>query len=372
MNSLYFNQTRSLFASFFTVLVLLMTLFIIAQSAQFLTFAIEVGLNASIFLQFVGNQIPVQLTALLPICLVASAASTFGLITISGEYSVLRSAGISEHSFFVPALKFGFAMAALYAVFSFEIAPRAFSNLRSIETRSDELDAQNTLINQGDVTLVGSLEIFVQETNDATLDRISFFAPQPDQVSIFANAQSAQFLDGPNGLALNLQDGQILRDINLTPQEVQVFEQLQVDLASALARNESFPAEKSTQQLSLSQLFSTRGKSDQRIREHRAAAGKRLSYTFLIFAVPSWTLLWHLITRAQRGRNSLITYIGPISLALGFLALETPLLANAHTWMSIGANISGLMLIALIGPVFFLFRNLRWQARRPNAPMRAS
>ena len=365
MNNLYFNQFWNLLTSFLTVLLLLMMLFLIAQSAAFLTLTIESSLSAWTFFEFIAYQIPIQLRILMPVCLLAGLTSTFRTIFNSGEYAILRAAGISEHSFFQPAIAIGFLLCLLYAFLSFELAPRATQTLLRLEQQSAEQIAQSTLINAREPTRIGDIEIFVEETDQTSLKGLSLYGQANDLSTLMISAVAAHFISRPEGLALNLEQSQILRSQENIPQNTQIVDQVLVNLTALVRQNDGFSKPTNALSLTLTQLLKTSGKNSDTIEAHFEQAAKRILSTILIFLMPSWILFWQLLAQMGRAGTGPTLWIGPVSLIPVFALLEAPGSFLGITWgQTIGALII-LMAIGFTGPATFTLRTWRfWRIQK--------
>lgn len=356
MNSLYFHHFKTLSLSFTTIIVLLVVLLIIGQSAAFLTLSIESGLGPLIFLEFLIRLIPVQFTFLMPICLIAAATSTFNAITTAGEHAILRAAGIGEASYFRPALAFGLVLAVIYIAFAFEIAPRSAASLKEIEENSAEQVAQNAIINPGEPTQVGPVEIFVAQTRGAQLGQMLIYGTGDGGQEIMLSAQSAEFTQGGTGLALQMEQGQILRLQDGKPQDAQTFDSVLIDLAAQVDADTSVRIDTEVRNQTFRQLLNWKAQSPSIAAAYRFEAAKRLAYALFIFAIPSWILFWQLAARSQRQGVARLTYVGPLTVVMALMIIEAIEPLFNQSILPVFPLLFLIFLSSAFGPLFFFLR----------------
>lgn len=366
MNSLYLQQTRSLFTSFITILILVISLFIIARSAAFLSFTLESGLSAFTFLKYILFQVPVQVSTLLPLCFFAACITTFNAISSSGEHLILRAAGTSQISLFTPAHVTGFLLFLMYIPFLFEVLPWATRNIQDIEQKSRELLAQNTLINAGEATFIGAAEVFVQETQGTDLSHISLFAKDAKGQEVFLHGKTANFTLGSNGIALALSDGRVLQSHDHTPTAIQRFQNVLIDLAPLIQNEDAARPHTSTLGLSVFDLFRRAGKSQSTIIDHQKEGGRRLAYLCLIMVMPSWILFWQLLSPQARGGGSRIALLGPISMLPVLIFLQSPGIYAGKSLGTLAATLGLILLLGLVGPAYYMV--LGWRLSRKVIP----
>lgn len=352
MNSLYSYHLRSYSLSFLTILSLLLVLFIIAQSASFLTIAIEGGLSAFSFGEFILHKVPVQIVDLAPICVIAGVAATSTQLASAGEFAVLRAAGVSESSFFRPVLVFSGFLALAYALITFEIAPRSFQALETLEAQGLEQAASNVLVTPGEPTRIGNVELIAQEVDAFTLKKVSLFGTSQTQLNIFINAKSAAFITNETGLSLALESGRILRD-QVGPIDVQEFESVLVDLTALTTSAPNVQGQGAEEGLRLPALLNQTHKSERLQRIHGEELAGRLSFTAFIFAVPTWIMLWGLAFRQLRGGGSWLAHTGTVTAFVLLILLES---SKASFSTSASSLIWVLLLViglGLVGPLFY-------------------
>ena len=238
MNSLYFHHFKSLGITLLTFLSLMVMLLIVGQAAAFLAEAVENGLSLWVFLRYLIGLVPIQITSLLPLCLLAAATATFTGLTNASEFSVLRAAGIREQSYFRPALIFGFFLCVIYGIFTYELTPISAQNLNRIQQESAQEIAQNTIINAQEPFSLGSIEAFVNSTDQAQLNQASFFVRSHSGNETWHFAQRAEFFLGPNGLALLLENSRALQVLDNQPLAGQILERVVIDLGQGTADEE--------------------------------------------------------------------------------------------------------------------------------------
>ncbi len=371
MNSLYFQQAGALFLSFLTILLLVMTLLVIAQSASFLSLTLESGLSALVFFEFVLFQIPIQLTSLLPLCLLAASASVFSSISNAGEYAVLRAAGVEQSSFFAPAVLVGLVLAICYTPLAFEIAPWAMRSLNQIERESRELVAQNTLINPGEPTRVGSVEILVDETSGSGLSGMKLFLASDQGQEVFVSADTADFIHTSAGVSLAMVQGQIFQLRDQKPLSIQKFDEVLVDLSPLITNDSATYRGTKPEEQSLLALFGAQGISAKARRQNWEEIARRMILPFFIFLVPMWILFWQLEARRLRSHGLSIALVGPTSLVPVLILVETPSLYAGSGWGGITSFGVFVLLLSFAGPLVCLGRHLYWRHRssiQPSAP----
>ena len=329
-----------------------MALFIIARSAAFLSLTLESGLNAAMLLEFVVFQIPVQFTTLLPLGLLAACITTFNNISNAGEYWILRAAGVFDTSFYRPALVLGAFFCLLYLPFSFEISPWALRQLQRVEAQSYEMVAQNTLINEGEPTRMGATEVFVQGTGETSLENISLFSEESSGEQIFISARQANFLRGPEGIALEMREGQVLRAQDHDPQDVQYFDRLFVNLAALVDGDAGFQQAREAENQGFFTLLRDEELPAQAQVENQKEVGRRLANLALIFAIPSWILFWVLQTRQSRSIGLRLSALGPLTLVPLFILVETPSAYATQPLPTLLIFLSCLLLLGFVGPLW--------------------
>lgn len=357
MNSLYLQQTRSLLISFSTIIILITSLFIIAQSAAFLSITLESGLSSFVFLKFLILQIPVQLKTLIPLSLAAASTSVFTNISNEGEHWVLRAAGVNERSFYYPAILTGALLSAFYMVLSFNLSPWALMQLKMIDRESRELVAQNTIINPGEPTYIGAAEIVVKETTGSSLEQINLFGTDSTGDSIFASAEQADFFRGPTGLSLVMRNGQIIQSNESEARVVQQFNEVLIDLSPLIEQETATDLSQRPAEISLISLLSSETFDTGNAVNNRREALRRLANPFLIFITPIWILFWQLEAKASRSQTFSIALIGPVSLLPALVLVETPAL-YAHSWVVFGSVVGAILLIGGCGPLISHARHL--------------
>ena len=361
MNSLYFQQTRSLLSSVVTILVLVMTLFLIAQSAVFLSVTLESGLSPWTFINYILLQIPVQITNLLPLCIFAACITTFNAISMSGEHVILKAAGVYQASYFRPAQLAGVVLFFVYTPFLLDITPWANRSLSQIQQQSREQVAQNTLINPQEPTYIGEVEVYVQETENVNLNNISLFGQDSSGREIFISSHSANFTQGNSGIALMMHEGQVLQSNTHQPQIVQRFSSLLIDLAPLIKDDQAFPLKTTAPQRGFFDLFVRENRTSEEIRDNQQEAGRRLAYLCLTLVMPSWMLFWQLLGKHTRGRGPRIAHLGPVLLVPVLIILQSPSLYVAESFTLLAVTLGLVLCLGLIGP--FYFTGLTWNLR---------
>lgn len=363
MNSLYLYHFRSYCLSFLTILSLFLALFIIAQSASFLTLAIEGGLSALAFVQFLIHKVPVQIVDLAPICIIAAVSATSTQLTSAGEFSVLRAAGVADTSFFRSALMFGSVLALLYAIVTLELAPRSSKALEALEARSLEQAASNVLVAPGEPTRIGNIELIAQEVTDFQLKDVSLFGTSETQLNIFVSTESAAFITSETGLSLRLGAGRILRDQS-GPIDVQEFETLLIDLTALTTSAPNLEGASDVESLRLPELLSQDGKSMSEQRTHAEELASRLVFIAFIFAAPTWILLWGLAFGRQRSGGSWLAHIGTVSAFVILILLESSKASFSETYAALGLVLVVVICLGIAGPIAYSLLGLMDRRQR--------
>ncbi len=366
MNSLYFQQAGTLLLSFLTILLLVMILLVIAQSASFLSLTLESGLSALVFIEFALLQIPILATSLMPLCLIAASASVFSGIANAGEYAVLRAAGVGQSSFFFPAALIGLALALCFIPLAFEIAPWAMRSLNQLDRESRELIAQNTLINPGEPTRVGSVEILVNETSGSGLSGMKLFLTSDLDQEVFVSADAADFIKTPLGVSLAMVHGQIFHLRDQRPVSIQTFDELLVDLNPLIANDPETYKASEPEERSFFALFEDQLVSAEAHRRNWEEAAKRMILPLFIFVVPMWTLFWQLEARRLRTQGLSIALVGPISLVLIYILVGTPDLYAHPDWGRTAGFAAALLCLSFGGLLLCSGRHFYWRNRFPS------
>ena len=370
MNSLYFHHLKTLSLTFFTFLSLMVLLLVIGSAAEFLALAVENGLSLFVFFRLLMSLIPAQISSILPLCILAAAVATFTNLTNASEFSVLRAAGIGEQSYFQPALIFGAVIALMFGTLNLYIAPLAEQNLLRIERESQALVTQNTVINAQEPISFSDFEIYVNKTDQARLTGASFFRQSDKGVQTWHFAESAEFISGPNGLALLLEGSRLFIFADRQAQSAQTLGRILIDLGLDQEALIPSPQVFDVKAQTLSQLLDMASPSDISYMTIRQEIFERGAYIILVFAMPSWILFWLLWTKHARGHISLVAYIGPASLIVIFMAIDSFASEAAITAWHFGLGWGGVSLLAWFGPLYFKILNhkkwMSWHAHRPK------
>jgi lipopolysaccharide export system permease protein len=178
-------------AAFVTGLLIL--IFVCVQLANFLSSPLASSLVSSALCQFIGLQIPLLLTELLPLGIFFAVLLVYGRWYADSEMVVLFSSGFSQQRLLIFTWCFALIISLFSAVLSFWIMPSVSSYQKQLITKMMAEFTMKKMVPQ-EFQTIGDVVYYIGDVskNNQTMQNIFFFQPKDHGKVMLILAKHAQ------------------------------------------------------------------------------------------------------------------------------------------------------------------------------------